>query len=325
MSSQYCRLTDQTVNLYDGLLHRRGIVLTLLGSVCYSVSDILIFKVSGTVPSAVISAWISFVELVLSMVYIPFLCQSCLQVQEWKTILLLVFGGFITAVADISYCLANVIISPGRSITLHYTSTIFTTILNFIFLRDQFYVSDVIFAILSCIGAALTVSTPFSSGNDAAGYQVGVALALVSAIGYAATTVSAAYISDTVNPLLVLLTIGPITLPFNGILCVYFQLSTFFYSAPVTLNLLSVGLFWFLGSGFLLVAVKYERPTVVAVVMTTQVIFVTIGQWLFLDIVTSWMDCIGIFLICVACVGGATMKRESTSSSGHDNTSSDAY
>ncbi|KAJ8023504.1 Solute carrier family 35 member G1 [Holothuria leucospilota] len=290
-------------NVRDRLL---GILFSLLCTISFSTEDVLLYVLVKDFHPCLILLFNSTVSFTLCI-----LLDLTLKPQRPTTIkqfLLVIILGGLNCIGQVATATAIFAIGPGSAVSLLFTSPIFTTAYSVLFLRTKLQVKDVFFAICSTFGVSL-LTRYLTLIEDQALTDIflvvfGSAIAIVGAMAFAGTLIvgrKVAYFET--HSLVIILSYSFQYSIVAIVLCSAFNAWQTPKTLPSLVLLLGTGLTTFGGMLFGYLAVCYEKPTVVAVLLTTEVIMTFIGQFAILNFPFHWTVTVGSALILFSCVG----------------------
>ncbi|KAJ8023503.1 Solute carrier family 35 member G1 [Holothuria leucospilota] len=283
-----------------------GILFTLLSALSLSTEDLLLYVVIEDFHPFFIFVFNSNISFILC-----FLLVLTLRPRRPTTIkqfLLVILHGSLNCVNQISIAASIFAIGPGSAIALFFTVPIFTTVYSALFLRTRLQVKDVFFAICSTLGVALLTRyltlIENQALNETFSVGFGVARAIAAAMAYAGALIVGRKLAhfethSLVNVLSYSLQYSIVSIA----LCSAFNA----WEAPKTLSslafLLGIGFPTFGGMLFAYLAVCYEKPTIVSIILTSEVIMTFIGQFAMFNFPFHWSVPVGSILIVFSCIG----------------------
>lgn len=303
--------------------------MAFFGILFLTASDLLVYDSGQVYHPLMVVFWNSVVLSLLGICCILITKSSVSQPNFENKIMLLTITGMLKGCGDIALTCANIFSTPGNAIAILYTMPILTIIFSIAFLGDKCHVRDIVLALFAVTGVffiaeskfisrlfsssdAKTVSEESISGNYH--HLLGILLALGSSAMNAAALVFGRYVGEyDVSPLFILLLIGLLENGFTIILCSLLDLWTFPVSLYSLLKVVSIGFSGFVGLLAMFFAVANERPTLVSIVLSFQVVFIFVGQYFLFGVGASWVNAIGVTFLVSACVGASMTAGNDTS------------
>lgn len=269
--------------------HSIGIFYAICGAVCLTLEDMILYVGGRLFHPTFIFACNSVIVfcLCLSLV-VAFKLIKWRPVSSAHFTLVFLFGTF-SWLSQITVSLSVFSIGPGNSVALTFTVTIFSVIFSVIFLKTGFQVKDFICAICSTGGVALIAITIDQEELVITQFTIpvpyGIISALLGAMTFAASFIIGNHLAsyDSSHSIVNVLSYACQYSLVALVLCTLFN----GWSIPETtldvLILTSTGLTTFGGVLFSYLALDSENPTTVSVIMTSQVIFNHVGQFIFFE------------------------------------------
>ena len=196
-------------------------------------------------------------------------------------------------------------------VLLFNTAPLYTPVFSKIFLKEKYSLVNIIALIFSLLGLVFIVQPPFlfgesdsNSEDDASSviFYVSILVILITAMVSSTLAVYYKKINVSVNSHIANVSYGPPCIMIAGFLGFVLEgrKPCYEWKGILLINLLS-GIM-FLATHLTYIAVKYEKPNILAVFRTTQVIFVYIGEIIFFSLKLGLYEIIGALIILIATI-----------------------
>ncbi|KAJ8035496.1 hypothetical protein HOLleu_22745 [Holothuria leucospilota] len=227
----------------------------------------------------------------------------------------IVVCGILTGCGSVSFVQGVILSNQADAVSLYFSLPIIVIILEAFIKCKRVKILHLSFTTCSFVGVAV-VSQPFTTLKEQSYLNIlGMILGLAAGIFHACGFMIVQKLKEvTVHPLILCLATSSTMFAVSLSLGTFLQRLAIPRSFDEILILSAVGFLHFTANAFAFLAVGIERPYVVSVIMTFEVIFTFIAQWIFLNVTPSWYSATGGFLISAVCIGVALSKDEETSS-----------
>ncbi|KAJ8034976.1 Solute carrier family 35 member G1 [Holothuria leucospilota] len=302
--SFYEGLIVMTQNIYYGFTQYLGIFVSLLSALSFTCFDILIYYV-GQRHHPVNILLMNFSVCLIFNIGILMAVRPKIP-RTFQEILLLTLSGFLSGSGSVVLMTSIIITEPGNAVSLYFTLPLFVIVLSAIIHKAKPNIWTLAVAMISVVGVIFIAKPSFLFSQpslDKTMSNLGVLLALVAAFchGLHVLIVQSLQERNTHNFYIVLSSSAQ-GLVESLLLCIYFDRVSFKCSSEIALKVVLSGVFQFGGFSLLAFAIKIERPVIVTIVMTTEVVFTFLAQYVYLDLPISWQSIVGGILIGTSCI-----------------------
>ncbi|GAA6097850.1 solute carrier family 35 member G1 [Tachysurus ichikawai] len=289
-----------------------GLVYTLLASLFFSVTSLLVKKLDGihAVEISAIRCFFQMLFVMPAMIYykIDFLGPPGMRVY-------LFLRGFLGSNAMILLYYAVLQMPLADATVITFSNPVFTSLLAWIFLKERCTLWDVVFTMFTLTGVVLIARPPFLFGREFSGFESnydnhvkGTIAAFSSAIAVACTMVILRKMGKNVHYYLAVWYYA--LLGFIECIVVLFVIDE--WAVPSCgwdrWNLMAIGVLGIGGQTFLTKALQVEKAGPVALMRTTDVVLAFILQFFFLNRTPTWWSVGGALCVISSTTGVAIRK-----------------
>ncbi|KAJ8023506.1 hypothetical protein HOLleu_35968 [Holothuria leucospilota] len=238
--------------------------------------------------------------------------------------------GAFNSITQICVCISIFTIGPGNAIAIFFTMPIFSNVFNVVFFGGSFKLKNLFFAILSFIGVILvsksSITTEKEEGvtffeNNVLSKLIGFFMGLTGAIAFSGSLAVGQKLSELgTHSLITILSYSWQYSLYSVILCTCFNGWKFPENSVTSVALTATGLFTLFGMALHYLAVSFESPVTVSVILTLHVVFTYTGQYIFFIFPFHWTIAVGVLMIMSSCIGiTLTQDRNNLSDKDEEN------
>ncbi|XP_071842926.1 solute carrier family 35 member G1-like [Apostichopus japonicus] len=305
------------------LKKRYGIVLTFITALCFAILSVLIRLVLETIQP--FQAILMFMPVMTFGSIFLGICQRISIPEKYQCYIWLTLSGSCLSLNTVFFVVSITYIDVADATTILYTSLIFVGIFSWIFLREPLRPFDFLFALLAFVGVTFVARPSFIFGSDGleatsnSNPIVGIAFALGAAF-----SITLLYVFIRKQSALEIHTF--FSMFFNSTVVVIVSLVAAIvvgnWTKPTPeswMYSLLAGVINLFGQTALYFALKVESATIVTVMLTIEIVFSFIFQFLILQISAVWTSYVGATLVIVACIGITLKNRPPTKTTDLEN------
>ncbi|KAJ8023479.1 Solute carrier family 35 member G1 [Holothuria leucospilota] len=290
-----------------------GILFAFLCAVSFSTEDILLYAIKDDFHPTMVLVFNSNIGFILCLIVLFIIRPK--KTESFRELLLVIIYGTFNVCAHIGVIFAIMWIGPGSGIAIFFTTTVFTAIFSVICFKENPEVSDIFFIFCSTLGVAVLtrymVLFEERLGKERISTVIaGVFVALTAAITYGVALIVGKTLSKFETP--TILTILSYLLQYSVIsliICTSFNE----WKVPETLisgmTVSATAITSFFGIYFEYLAVCYENPTRVTIILTSEVIMTFVGHFTLFSFSYHWTVLVGAGLIIASCIGLMIRKK----------------
>lgn len=309
--SKRSSFAKEIVNALD---KRFGLVLVLVTAFCFALVSSVVKLVLDTInPFQAISMIVPIMAIGSVLLGI---CQRIPVPRDFRCYIWLSLSGISLSVNFVFFVLSITHINVADTTTILYTSLISVGILSWMILREPLRPFDFLFALLAFIGVVFVARPPFIFGSDDSGEEIsdnstllGILFALIAAF-----SISFQYILIRKQSLLGIHTL--FSMFFNSTVVVIVSVIAAVivndWTKPTLQDCLYIFLTGFgnlLGQTALYFALKDVSATVVTIMLTLEIVFSFLFQFLILGVSAVWSSYVGAAFVIGACIGVTIKNR----------------
>ncbi|XP_071843737.1 solute carrier family 35 member G1-like [Apostichopus japonicus] len=293
--------------LFNLVKDRYGLLLAILASFMYaSVSIIFKTLVQTLYPLQVIP--ISLIVTMIGSLFFVLQQQVSLPTSFTDYIWLSLSG---VMLISNTFCFLSSVsfIDAGNAVAILYTSVMLAGFSSWLILKEPLKLREICFAFLALLGVVFVSRPSFVFGNDQMDTSdnentlIGVGFALVAAC-------SISFLLTFVRKQSQLGIHSLFTLFFNSMVAVSVSAVAVIASGKwrqptfeeALLAILCSSLY-FVGQCAIYLALREENVTFVTIILTQEIVFTFLMQFIFLHVAATWTSYVGAFLIITACIG----------------------
>lgn len=302
-----------------------GCFYSVMSSLAFTSADMFAFTAGKLTDSIHFLLWDSICLLCLSVMIV--IIKRPTLPTSIKEVALLLATGFLQGAGSFVLVWALTISRPADVVSLFFTLPTFVLILNFVIYR-QIQVLSILYAVISFTGVIFIVQPSFlfhEVDNKFAISDIAIGLAIASACFYAGCAICSEKLQGefkTSSILVVVSTTCHLFL-FAFILSLVYERLVLPGSKELVLLVICNGCTIYLATLFFFVAISFEKPFIVTIILTSQVFFTFISQHFILGVETDVFSCFGGTLIVIACTGIALTTRKQRTDNEEDHTNDD--
>ncbi|MDH5680717.1 MAG: DMT family transporter [Spirochaetota bacterium] len=287
-------------------MRKMGYLYMFLSTVSFAFMAVFVKSLSPSMPSHEIAFWRSFIVSGLIVIFLfwrpavlkPLYASSNPKSEKGIRSLIhiftrpiLLFRGILGAIALFLYFEAISQISVSEAIMLLYTAPVFTAIFSFLFLKEPFQLSTLLFLLLAMIGVSLITKPSFQT------IETGKIYALLAAVFVAASTITVKKAGETYSSWVIVLafTLVSTLLPLPHLIYASMTISI----SLLTL-ILAVSVTTLLGQLFMTHSFRYLDATTGSVLFLLTIVNGTILGYMFLGESLDIYSLIGGSLIIIS-------------------------
>ena len=310
-------LRNLVLQVYDNLLCLRGSIFVVVCTLSYSVVSTGISYTSRTFNQFQIVLWLWVAIFNLSAVAMIF-NRPQLSQSTYVEIFLIAIDGLFVALGSVSFHFAVILINPGNATNVFYTLPVIVLVLETISNRQLPRCLHCVLTLTTAVGVVFVVKPTFIFGHSEDGEDInltGVVLSLLSSVFYAFYVKTTETLAQYQNhsPLLVLFMSSVFSIIICLSLCMFGHAPIVPDSWKTFATFSAIGLSVFIGQFFLTLASATEKPIVVSILLSTEVLFTFLFQCTILRIPLSWPSCVGGVIIVISCIGIAVSNHRDIS------------
>lgn len=288
-----------------------GILSAVLSAFFFSCTDMLSYENSKTTSLVLTIVYMSFSATSLGLLWGAVKRPQIFQ-QSVSQMCYIILCGFCSNTGQLCVMLAIFTIGPANAIAVYFTMPIFSTLLSYIFLSEDFQKPVLLFMALSISGVFL-VTMDYSYLNSdvytpTLASVLGYVAAGFAAILHAGSLVVRRKLDENIDPILPMLSFLIQYLSLSVIVCTASNQWKIPDSPRVSVTLLLGGVATFLGMFFMLLAASLEQPSVVSIFLALQIFFTYFAQIIFFNFPFRWVSFVGSVFISCSCIGTAAMS-----------------
>ena len=309
--------SDMRARCMTAVMKQRGILLSLISAFCMSLGAVAAASLSGSVgPNE-----ITFSRMVVVLLCTcPVVVYRQVPVRNTRTaygflLLRSILGVINTTLLYLSYQLMPV--ASAKSI--QYTTSVFTGLLGFALLKDPCSFLDTIFSFLTVGGVFLIAQPPFLFASVESAQTTSEETLLGSIISLFCAFLSALILITLrklntygIPSLATLFVFSNVSICFSALLTSALRQWTLPGCGLDRIALIGNGLLTFISQIATHLALKTERPSRVSILLSTDILFSFVLEFLFFGIVPNYLTGIGAIVILCSSMGVTINKlRES--------------
>lgn len=290
-----------------------GCICAGLSALFFTVMDITSY-VAGNMTHPLLFVFLDATLLMFISVVALLVTKPSLP-KTYKEITRLTLSGLTAGVGSVLLLWAIAVGQPGDVVSIYFALPVFVLILDTIIYRTVPRPIYFVFSLFSMIGVVLVAQPQFLFRDDdddqfvLSGLAIG--LAISSGFFHACNAISVESLGEfrTSRFLILALTAFHMFM-FSLLLCLVYNVFTIPKSSDEIVPLVFLGAF---GSGAALLslnfALLFEKPFIVTITLTMEVLFTFISQHFILGLDADFLSIIGSILIVTSCVGVALAKE----------------
>lgn len=304
-----CQRLKQLFNAFSQLKHVYGVSCAIGASLFYAVGNLFTFAAGKISNPFVVFVFDSFIMMICCVVFVAFKCPKLLN-SIFRAPGIIICG-LIQMFGQFAVMIAIMEIGPGNGMALAFTQSIFALILGYIFIKVDVRGLHVVCSISSIAGAILVSRAYLESSKDTHGSfpaWFGISAALAAAVANASTLIARRKLSDSASEIDSIVFVFAYTMPYfvaSLTLCLVSSSWSLPHNTIDLLILSGSGLNGFFGAYLCYIAVYFENPTIVSIILTLIVPLGYVGQIIVFRWNIQWLSFVGGVLIMCSCVGVA--------------------
>lgn len=311
-SSDGQRLTNMSLQkIFKVLSSLSGIFFAVLCAFCFAVEDMLLYGTSEVASPALIFVFGSTVAFVLSILVAVVRRPRTNFVSSRSHTGLVLLHGMLNCFTQITISIAIFILGPGNAVALVFTMPIFSNIFNTVCFGNKCIKSSVLFTVLSFFGVGLVTRPSFATGEVENYLQetlfikiLGVISGITGAITFSCALFVGRNLSELgTDTLITVLSYSSQYTIVSVTLCSVLSSWRLPSNVGTLVALSATGFITLFGMTFHFLAVSFEKPVVVSVILTLHVVFAFAGQYILFEFPFHWSIGVGSGLIIVSCIG----------------------
>ena len=284
----------------------KGVTLALLSTLAMCLGSLSVSALSGEVsPSEVF--FFQTVHIFLFSVSLGTFQKASFRMKRVAALWVL-YRCVIISIGSMLAYYAYQVMPVGNAKAIVHTSPIFTGIFSRLLLNSPCNALDVILSLVTLGGVLLVIQPPFIFGTASSSFHVlGAIFSLLCAILQGTAYIVLRKLSFyRVHPQTLLFGCAVIGIPTSIVVTTSLHQSVVPKCWSARLYLIAIGVLTFVSHWLLTVAAKYERPTIISIIRTSDVMFAFILEYFFFGRIPNYITIIGAGLI-VSCLVGISL------------------
>ncbi|XP_071843989.1 solute carrier family 35 member G1-like isoform X1 [Apostichopus japonicus] len=299
------------------VFERRGQLFAFLSALFLSITSLFLDLASKTLSA--FQTIVLAMPVVLIGTSLGIIITKASRPKRIPHYLWLLLGGISLSLALTTFTQSFTYLDMADAMAITHTSLIFVVALSWIILKEPPRLFDPIFSFIAFVGVVFIARPQVLFGQpqqdnetNSAKYYIGIVLALGTAVAFAMVTICFRKQNQLgINNFLSIFTCALCMIVINTVICSAANQWTlpgiygWMYAS-------AAGLCFFLGHLCLILSLNLVTATVVNIVLTFQVVFAFLWQFLFLGVSPLWTSYIGALLLIFANVGISLFKNKCT-------------
>lgn len=295
-----------------------GISCAVLCALSFGCEDMLLYSTSEVTHPALIFVFNSVIAFLISAFFFFAVLKPRLNfLSSGVHFVLVLLHGMLSCITQITITIAIVILGPGNAVAIFFTMPIFATLFDVLCVGQRCMKINFMFTILSFVGVVLVSRPSFVTGEEEDEYLqrrffvkvVGVVCGIIGAMAFSGALFAGRKLAELETDTIV--TVLSYSSQYSVVsitLCTVLNAWRIPRQTETIIALSATGLISLCGMALHYLAVSFESPVTVSVILTLHVVFAYAGQYIFFTFPFHWTIGIGSALIMVSCVG-VTMSR----------------
>lgn len=304
-----------------------GVFFAVLCAFTFGCEDMLLYAVAKITNPALVFVYSSVSAFIVCVVLAALVRPSFGFIFVPFHLALVILQGAFNSITQICVCISIFTIGPGNAIAIFFTMPIFSNVFNVMFFGGSFKLKNLFFAILSFIGVIFVSKSSIINEkeegikvfeNDVLSKLIGFAMGIIGAISFSGSLAVGQKLAELgTHSLITILSYSWQYSIYSVSLCTCFNGWNFPENPVTSVALTATGLFTLFGMAMQYLAVSFESPVTVSVILTLHVVFTYTGQYIFFVFPFHWTIAVGVPMIISSCIG-MTLTQDRNGSSYKD-------